>query len=158
MYKTLHVKIGELKIAKKGEILTATLGSCVGIAVLWPQAKIAGLSHSLLPQMESQDFRMGARYVDQAVASLWALMKLKDAPLEELIVLVAGGGQMTSVNDSVPNQQIGYKNLQAALQELKKRGLKPKHLFEGKQQGTKIQIDTTNFSYSMDRVPRLEAG
>ena len=31
----IHVNIAEVKIGKNGDILKATLGSCVGIAFLW---------------------------------------------------------------------------------------------------------------------------
>ena len=37
--KIIDVKIGEIKIAKKGEILKTILGSCVCIGIIWKEKK-----------------------------------------------------------------------------------------------------------------------
>ena len=39
MQKIFDVHIGEVKIAKNGEVLKAILGSCVGIGIIWKEKK-----------------------------------------------------------------------------------------------------------------------
>ena len=44
-----YVGMGEVRIGRRGEILRATLGSCIGIGVIWRQGGRCALAHCLLP-------------------------------------------------------------------------------------------------------------
>ena len=73
MSREINVHIGEVKIATSDTILRALLGSCVGVAILWPERNIFGLAHCLLARSPDKEFKVGARYVDQAIYSLLSL-------------------------------------------------------------------------------------
>ncbi|MGA7816957.1 hypothetical protein [Caballeronia sp.] len=63
---TTVVRIGEVKTAGRDVILRATLGSCVGIGVLWRSRGLYALAHCLLPDAppgEVSDAGQGARYL-----------------------------------------------------------------------------------------------
>lgn len=45
----IRVRIGQLAVERRPVILKATLGSCVGVAMLWHERGVYGLAHCLLP-------------------------------------------------------------------------------------------------------------
>ena len=53
MSREYHVKIGELRRGRTGEVLKTTLGSCVGIAILWKARGRYALAHCLLAESPS---------------------------------------------------------------------------------------------------------
>lgn len=156
MKKELNVHIGEVKIAKKGETLKAILGSCVGIGIIWEERKICGLAHCLLAYSPVKTFQIGGRFVDQAIPSLLALMKIKPEDFAELKIVVAGGGNMTTNESANPDQLVGSCNFSAAMNELQKLGLKPSFTEKADHEGRKIRIDGSTFQYSIAAIPRLE--
>lgn len=153
--KILNVHIGEVKVAKNGEILKAIMGSCVGIGFLWKKKKIYGLAHCLLPENPEKSFAISGRYVDQAIDSLMALMKIDSEDVNEIDVVFAGGGNMTNPESTDNSKLVGGLNLQVAERELKKRGLKIVCVEQGGNQGRKIAIDAASGEYKIDIIPRL---
>lgn len=153
--RVLNVHIGEIKIAKNGEILKAILGSCVGIGFIWRKKEMCGLAHCLLPENPEKSFNISGRYVDQAVASLFALMKIGPEDIAEIDVVFAGGGNMTNIDTEDNSKLIGGKNIEIAERELNQRGMKIVHVEQGGNQGRKIVIDSSTYSYRIDIIPRL---
>ncbi|MBK7889573.1 MAG: chemotaxis protein CheD [Bdellovibrionales bacterium] len=86
--KEINVHIGEVKIAKNGEILKAILGSCVAIGILWEKRGVCGLAHCLLAENPEKTFAIGGRFVDQAIPSLLALMKIRLENFGEIEVIL----------------------------------------------------------------------
>lgn len=109
----IEVKIGEVKTGRNDDVLQTTLGSCVGIAVLWPANNVYGLAHCLLPEAPVATSTIGAKYVDQAVLSLFYLMKLKPEHFGEITVHIAGGANMFAQLNR-KDTHIGSKNTEAA--------------------------------------------
>lgn len=155
MRKEIDVHIGEVKVAQHGEILKAILGSCVGIGFLWRERAICGLAHCLLPAAPSLTFDIGARYVDQAVASLIALLKIKSKDKHQIIVVVAGGGNMTQPGAKDPDKLVGALNLASAERELARLGLKPFQIDKGHFEGKTITIDSGNCTFQVESIPRM---
>ncbi|MDD3052200.1 MAG: chemotaxis protein CheD [Candidatus Cloacimonetes bacterium] len=153
--KILNVHIGEIKIAKNGEILKAILGSCVGIGFLWKTKKMYGLAHCLLPENPEKSFSISGRYVDQAISSLYALMKIEEKDINEIDVVFVGGGNMTNPNEKDGSKLIGGQNLQVAERELKKRKMKIVFIEQGGNQGRKIMIDSSTGDFKIEAIPRL---
>jgi chemotaxis protein CheD len=155
MRKSLDVHIGEVKIAKHGELLKAILGSCVGIGMIWKEKKICGLAHCLLPESPSPTFTIGARFVDQAVRSLIALLKIRTENLAEVEVIIVGGGNMTNPGADDFNELVGANNYKVALREAKKHGLRVVVADGGGEEGRKIFIDSSNLTYRIEKIPRI---
>lgn len=153
--KVLNVHIGEVKIAKNGETLKAILGSCVGIGFIWKKKGICGLAHCLLPENPEKSFNISGRYVDQAVASLFAMMKIGEEDVNDIEVIFVGGGNMTNPNSADNSKLIGGQNLQVAERELKKKSMKIVFSEHGGCQGRKVTIDSSTCSYRVDVIPRL---
>lgn len=134
-----YVGMGEVRIGARGEILQATLGSCVGIAVIWKNGGRCGLAHCLLPQAPGLMVRIGARYVSQAVPSLLALLGAKPADHGDIDVIVAGGARMFRSRANTPN--IGESNTRAARLHLTQAGLQITRIEVGGRRGRQITVN-----------------
>lgn len=154
MAKTLNVHIGEVKIASRGEILKAILGSCIGIGLIWRQKRICGLSHCLLPKNPEPYDTMGGRYIDQAVHSLITMMEISAIDFRSIDAVVVGGGNMTRPHASDVSQLVGTINFHTALKEVQDRGITIVHSDGGGNYGRKILIDS-ELNYQVDLIPRI---
>ncbi len=155
--EVLNVHIGEIKIAKNGETLKAILGSCVGIGFIWKKKRMCGLAHCLLPENPEKSFAISGRYVDQAVASLLALMKIDNEDVKDVEVIFVGGGNMTNPNAADNSKLVGGQNLLVAERELKKNGLRVVFVEHGGNEGRKVIINSSNCSYHVETIPRLKS-
>lgn len=153
--KIINVHIGEVRIAKNGEVLKAILGSCVGIGLIWKEKNICGLAHCLLPESPVTTFAIGARFVNQAVPSLLALMKIKTVDLPEIYAVIAGGGNMTSPNATDGSRLVGSENFKVTEQELSKAGIQILHSDGGGTEGRKIILNAAKCSFQIERIPRI---
>lgn len=152
----INVHIGEVKTGTSGQVLRALLGSCVGIALLWPERGIFGLAHCLLAKSPEKDFVIGAKYVDQAIHSLLTLMNITKDDYSKVRAVVAGGGNMINYEESDKTKLVGYNNRIFAIEALDR--LKIKIVFEdtGGTNGRRISIDCDKGSYDVVRIPRPE--
>lgn len=155
MQKILDVHIGQIKLAKNGELLRAILGSCVGIGMIWPERRLCGLAHCLLPQNPNPSFEIGGRFVDQAVRSLMALMKIRPENLAAVSVVVVGGGNMTNPGAVESLNLIGTNNFKTALEEVEKHRLKLIYSEGGGEEGRRIIINSADYTYSIEKIPRI---
>lgn len=153
--KEINVHIGEVKIAKQGEVLKAILGSCVGIGLIWKSKNICGLAHCLLPEAEQQSFIISGRFVNQAIPSMMVLMKIRPENINEIEAVIAGGGNMTSAIDTDPSELVGSANFKVAMAELKKFGIRLVYSESGGQEGRKIFINNADCTYRVEKIPRF---
>lgn len=117
-----HVNMGQLHTGKANTRLVAVLGSCVGIAFLWPKGKRCALAHCVLPHAPQNEGGMGARYVSQAVPSLLMSMGVTMADRQDVDVVLAGGSSMFGPGSAL--LQVGRQNIVAALATLQQFGLR----------------------------------
>jgi len=155
MQKVIDVHIGEVKIAKNGELLKAILGSCVGIGIIWKEKNICGLAHCLLAESPVPTFTIGGRFVDQAIRSLLACMKIRPENHESVELVIVGGGNMTNPGVSDSSDLVGATNFRVALREAENHGLRVVHSDGGGEEGRKIFIDASSFSYRVESIPRI---
>lgn len=151
----IDVHIGEVKVAKNGEVLKAILGSCVGIGVIWKANKTCGLAHCLLPESPTRSYEIGARFVDQAVRSLVAMMKIQPSDSAEISVVIVGGGNMTNPSASANATLVGAANFKNAMREIQKLSLHVLHSEGGGDVGRKVWIDAREFTYQVEEIPRI---
>ena len=137
----IYVKIGEVKLGRTGDVLKATLGSCIGIAFLWKEKKLYGLAHCLLPEGPDNSFQISAKYVNQAIKSLLALLHIKEESYGELEVHIAGGGNMMGDILKKEGSYIGAQNIEAVRKYLKKYKLKIKSEDLGGLKGRQMILD-----------------
>lgn len=94
---TLMVGLGEVKISQDpAEVLTCLgLGSCVGVCMYDPVAKVAGMAHIVLPNSDGKPDKAGGKYADTAVPLLLEMMLKRGAIKSRVIVKIAGGAQIS---------------------------------------------------------------
>jgi chemotaxis protein CheD len=109
------VGISELKVSNNQEdiLVTFALGSCIGISVFDPQAKVGGLLHFMLPD-SFLDTRKAkdcpAMFADTGIPVLFKTCYAYGAEKKRMIVKVAGGA---SILDDTNYFRIGQKNITA---------------------------------------------
>ncbi len=66
------VGLGNLGVAQQGAVWEfPSVGSCVAVCVLDPEARVAGVAHAMLPNSRGNTAtELPAKYVDQAIAAL----------------------------------------------------------------------------------------
>lgn len=115
----IRVGMADLGTATSPDSLRTTgLGSCVGIALFDPQAKVAGLAHIMLPAAANADEKNRAKYANTAVPMLIQLMEQQGANKKRLIAKLAGGAQMFTFAGQSDLMRIGPRNVEAVKQAL----------------------------------------
>lgn len=115
MSNTVTVGISDLNVVvSPQELVTYALGSCVGICLYDGVARVAGMSHIMLPssaQLPNQNQPM--RFADTAVVMLVKKMELKGANRARLRAKIAGGAQMFAATGNTAISNIGQRNVAA---------------------------------------------
>ncbi|KGK90372.1 chemotaxis protein CheD [Desulfosporosinus sp. HMP52] len=104
-------------------LLTAGLGSCIGICVHDPILKVGGMAHIMLPTANGSLGGNPAKYADTALELLVRDIMSMGASKSRLRAKMAGGAQMFSFPGKPPVLKIGDRNSEAVEQELKKHGI-----------------------------------
>jgi chemotaxis protein CheD len=119
------VRMGELAVSRvPGDVLVSIgLGSCIGLALVDRVRSLAGLAHVMLPESGgSTDPATRHKFADLAVPALIdKVVALGTTPVRLEAVLV-GGAKMFAFGGS--SLDIGARNEEATLAELKRRGVK----------------------------------
>jgi chemotaxis protein CheD len=97
--KTLVVGVADMAVSNDpgAELVTYSLGSCLGIAIYDPLKKIGGLLHIMLPDSNIDPVKaasMPSMFVDTGVPRLFHAAYNLGADRSRLIIKVAGGAQL----------------------------------------------------------------
>ncbi len=121
----LIVDISDARVSAdpSDELTTYSLGSCIGVALYDPTARVGGMLHYQLPSAKqdmtkAQNFPL--MFADTGMEWLLNKMKSLGANSKRLKVKIAGGAQM--MNDA-KMFQIGKRNYAAIRQFLWKNGM-----------------------------------
>lgn len=125
MGEVVKVGIAELKAAKAPvNLLSAGLGSCVGICLYDPHSKVGGLAHVMLPDSsQSKNAPNKAKFADTAVPALISEMLKLGASKSKIIAKIAGGAQMFVFSNASDVMRIGERNVEAVKKALAKEGI-----------------------------------
>jgi chemotaxis protein CheD len=117
--------MGELAVSKvPGDVLVSIgLGSCIGLALVDRARSVAGLAHVMLPESTgSPDAASRHKFADLAVPALIEKVVALGTSVSRLEAVLVGGARMFSFGGS--SLDIGARNEEATLAELKKRGVR----------------------------------
>lgn len=124
MSMIINVGMADYKTAKMPDILmTAGLGSCIGICVHDPVLKVGGMAHIMLPSANGNLEVNKAKYADTAIELMLEDILRLGANKSRLRAKMAGGAQMFSFPGKPPVLKIGDRNAEAVEQELKRLGI-----------------------------------
>lgn len=136
------VGIAELKVSRNpGKLITIGLGSCVGVVLYDPVAKVGALIHAMLP--EPSPGRMSsnkAKFVSTAIPSALEEMAKLGARRERVTAKLIGGAQMFPVENNI---NIGAQNVEAAEKLLKNLGINIAAKDTGGTLGRTVELDVS---------------
>ena len=119
MKDPISVGLGEQVISRDpDDVLVAYgLGSCLGICMVDPILKVAGLLHAVLPLwangMEPLD-PASSKYVDSGIERLLGALVKEGANKHRLIIRIAGGANMLTSPGLKNSFEIGTRNIESA--------------------------------------------
>jgi chemotaxis protein CheD len=121
------IGMADIKVSDRPEdtLITYALGSCLGIVVHDPVARVAGLLHVMLPSSQIDDAKAKAQpamFVDTGVPLLFKECYRLGARKERMTVSVAGGS-FSGRSDADDTFQIGKRNMLTLRKLLWKNGV-----------------------------------
>jgi chemotaxis protein CheD len=119
----VKVAMADLKVVNLTGILKTTgLGSCVGVTLYDPKAKVAGMAHVMLPSSEiAKEGTLNlSKYADTAIPDMIEKMKTIGAIVSRLEAKMAGGAQMFAFSSQSDTMRIGPRNVESCKEMLKK--------------------------------------
>jgi chemotaxis protein CheD len=160
----VQVRMCEIAVSsgEEAKILRATLGSCVGIGLLWRSRGTYGLAHCLLPEpggtVRGRASVMpqagnGAKYVSEALPKLLAMMHAAEAPEGDIVAVLAGGANMMQHRTTL-HEPIGELNVRMARQMLADARVKVVHTDVGGECGRQLTIDCEQHHYAVRHFSR----
>lgn len=124
MSNVITVGMADYKTSKIPDILmTAGLGSCIGICVHDPVEKVGGMAHIMLPTANGNPGANPSKYADTAIELMVQDILSLGAKKTRLRAKIAGGAQMFSFPGKTNVLKIGDRNAEAVEAELKRLGI-----------------------------------
>lgn len=121
----ITVPIASLQVSDEpGAVLvTYALGSCVGVTVYEPTLHVGALLHVMLPSSHVHTeaaARRPAMYVDTGIATMLEKLTAFGCEPQNLVVKIAGGGQLLSTSQQLA---LGARNVEAVRAAFEAQGL-----------------------------------
>jgi len=149
------VRMGEFGVARDGEVLAAVgLGSCIGIALLDPQARVAGLAHVLLPDPPPGRDGSPGRYASTAVPALLSELLAAGAARERVVAKMAGGASMFRGLSTGAVGAVGERNADAVRRALDHLGIPLVGEDVGGSWGRTVYVQARDAAYVVTNVLR----
>ena len=147
------IGISDMKVTKGAgdELVTYSLGSCVGVTLYDPVAKVAGMIHCMLPLSKSDQAKARAKpamFVDSGLSVLLRDMHRAGAVNKRIVAKVAGA---SSLLDEKGTFKIGKRNHTVTRKFLWKNGI----MVEG--EDVFGNISRTMFFSMADGVTRIRS-
>ena len=136
----IKVKMAGIEFGRSPASLETLLGSCVGIAVWDRVTKQGGLAHVVLPDSRGS-ISLPGKFADTAVVALRNHLVAKGAYPRKLTAKIAGGATMFGRRS---DRDVGEKNYQAVLENLRKHGIRLVAEDIGGEQGRIIRFSLDN--------------
>jgi chemotaxis protein CheD len=116
--KETTVGLGEQAVSRNPEdvLVAYGLGSCVGVVMVDPVARVSGLLHAVLPRPadEKRAEYTPSKYVEGGIEGLVAAMINEGAIKSRLVVRIIGGANMLVSSGLTKAFDIGTRNIEAA--------------------------------------------
>jgi len=159
MSRTITVGISDLNTAHSPDILvTYALGSCIGICLYDATAKLAGLSHIMLPSVSAAPnvAHQPMKFADTAIELLIRKMESEGARRVLLKAKIAGGAQMFSGMSNTTIANIGLRNAQAVKMELLRQRITILAEDTGKNYGRTLYLNAADGSMTIKSATKGE--
>ena len=121
MGNSIKVGMADLKVAKAPDsLITLGLGSCIGLTLYDPVAKVGGMVHYMLPDSTQLKNNSNiAKFGDTGIKELYRLMIANGASPKRMVAKIAGGAKMFEVSGLSNVGHVGERNAEQAKKVLK---------------------------------------
>ena len=149
--QTLVVGMADMVVSNdaSAQLVTYSLGSCLGVTVYDPVRKLGGLLHLMLPDSSIDAAKAATApfmFVDTGVPRLFRSVCDLGAERSRLIVKVAGGAQLLDPQNVF---NIGERNFCALSQLLRRNGYALQAADVGGLVSRTVRLDLANGEYSI---------
>ena len=150
----IKVGMADYKVgAAPSTLISYGLGSCIGLSLYDPQAKVGGLLHYMLPDSkQARPSDTPAKFIDTGFPLMLADVLRLGAVKSRLVAKIAGGAQMFSNTTSV--RRVGERNAQAAKELLAQNGIRLIAEDTGLNYGRTVSIDLNDGTYTVKTVSK----
>jgi len=127
---SVYLKPGEMHIAQKPTLVTTVLGSCVSVTMFHRVSGVGAICHELLPQCKGKKdcddgCVDGFKYMNCSIQRMIERFKTLKVGLGDIEVKIFGGADVLSPADTASNTiNVGKENIETALREIEREGLR----------------------------------
>ena len=156
MGEIIKVGMADLKIGRAPDTLTTLgLGSCIGLTLYDPAAKIGGLVHYMLPDSTKLKSNTNiAKFGDTGIRELLRLILEAGATKRKLVAKIAGGASMFEMSGLSSIGSVGERNAEAAKQLLKELQIPLIAEDTGLNYGRTVELNCENGDFLIKSVGR----
>ena len=120
----IKVGMADYKVGQSpATLISYGLGSCIGISLYDPSAKVGGLLHIMLPDStQARASDNPAKFADTGLPLMLDDVLKAGASRSKLVAKIAGGAQMFAFSNSTDVMRVGARNAEAVkriLQDMK---------------------------------------
>jgi len=142
--KIIDVSMGDMKAAASPHVFRASgIGSCIVITLYDSIKKVGAIAHPMLAKNTNKKADNLLRYVDSAIETMIEELQKLGVFTKKLQARIIGGANMFKVLDKNP-ESIGAQNVEAAVNKLKKEGIKIVATDTGENCGRSVTFDLSN--------------
>ena len=158
MADLIKVGMADYKVGRApSTLISYGLGSCIGVSLYDPQAKVGGLLHIMLPDStESRASENPAKFADTGVPLMLKDVLALGASKSRLVAKMAGGAQMFAFAKATDIMRVGARNAEAVKEQLKSLGIKLIAEDTGENYGRTVQINLENGVYTVKTMVKGE--
>ena len=158
--KQLIVRMGDMLTSNDSgaTLITYSLGSCVGVAIYDPVAKVGGLLHAMLPDSTINLERAAKRpfmFVDTGMPAMFHAVYALGGVKHRIIIKLCGGAEFL---DEKKIFRIGQRNVEATLAMLQRNGVSVAGKETGGRESRTVKLDLSNGNFTLDipgKTPHL---
>jgi chemotaxis protein CheD len=137
----IAVGLGDLFVSKTEDLVAYSLGSCVGICLWDPAAKVAAMSHVVLPAAPAGPVTLPGKFGDTAVPAMLDALMRAGAQRFRLHCKIAGGAAVLALGGGGSLPKIGDRNVEAVKAALAKASIRILGEQTGGNQGRTVRLE-----------------
>lgn len=150
--KKLIVGMGDMLSSNDqgAELVTYSLGSCVGVAIYDPVAKVGGLLHAMLPDSKINLDRAASRpymFVDTGLPAMFHAVYALGGIKSRIIIKLCGGAEFL---DEKKVFNIGKRNIEAVQAMLEWNGVVVSASETGGHESRTVKLELATGNFTLD--------
>ena len=158
MADLIRVGMADYKVGQApSTIISYGLGSCIGISLYDPQAKVGGLLHIMLPDStQARPTDNPAKFADTGLPLMLKDVLALGASRSRLVAKIAGGAQMFAFANATDIMRVGVRNAEAAKKILKDLNIRLIAEDTGGTYGRTVSINMEDGVYKVKTIDKGE--